>query len=65
MSYLALKLTHYGPPESSLKLVECKEETPGLKEAVIHVDAVGMHIADSLTARGTEKTKRGSLHTWI
>ena len=41
MSYLALKLTHYGPPESSLKLVECEEETPGLEEAVIHVDAVG------------------------
>ena len=57
MSYLALKLTHYGPPESSLKLVECEEETPGLKEAIIHVDAVGMHIADSLTARGTEKLK--------
>ncbi len=57
MSYLALKLTHYGPPESSLKLVECEDETPGLEEVVIHVDAVGMHIADSLTARGTEKLK--------
>ena len=57
MSYLALKLTHYGPPESSLKLVECEDENPGLEEAVIHVDAVGMHIADSLTARGTEKLK--------
>ena len=57
MSYLALKLTHYGPPESSLKLVECEDEIPGLEEAVIHVDAVGMHIADSLTARGTEKLK--------
>ena len=57
MSYLALKLTHYGPPENSLKLVECEDETPGLEEAVIHVDAVGMHIADSLTARGTEKLK--------
>ena len=57
MSYLALKLTHYGPPKSSLKLVECEDETPGLEEAVIHIDAVGMHIADSLTARGTEKLK--------
>ena len=57
MTYLALKLTRYGPPESSLQLVECEDETPGLEEAVIHVDAVGMHIADSLTARGTEKLK--------
>ena len=50
MSYLALKLTHYGPPETSLQLVECQEENPSSEEAVIHVDAVGMHIADSLTA---------------
>ena len=46
MSYLALKLTQYGPPETSLLLVECQEETPGSEEAVIHVDAVGMHIAE-------------------
>ena len=57
MSYLALKLTRYGPPETSLQLVECEEETPGSEEAIVHVDAVGMHIADSLTARGTEKLK--------
>ena len=57
MSYLALKLTQYGPPETSLQLVECQEEIPSSEEAVIHVDAVGMHIADSLTARGTEKLK--------
>ena len=57
MSYLALKLTHYGPPETSLQLVECEEETPSSEEAIVHVDAVGMHIADSLTARGTEKLK--------
>ena len=57
MSYLALKLTHYAPPESSLQLVECEEETPGSEEAIVHVDAVGMHIADSLTARGIEKLK--------
>ena len=57
MSYLALKLTNYGPPETSLQLVECQEEIPSSEEAVIHVDAVGMHIADSLTARGTEKLK--------
>ena len=57
MSYLALKLTHYGPPETSLQLVECEEETPDSEEAIVHVDAVGMHIADSLTARGTEKLK--------
>ena len=57
MSYLALKLNRYGPPESSLQLVECEEETPSSEEAIVHVDAVGMHIADSLTARGTEKLK--------
>ncbi len=57
MSYLALKLTRYGPPETSLQLVECEEETPDLEEAIVHVDAVGMHIADSLTARGIEKLK--------
>ena len=50
--------THsFGPPETSLQLVECQEENPSSEEAVIHVDAVGMHIADSLTARGTEKLK--------
>ena len=57
MNYLSLKLTHYGPPEESLKLIECPEESPGPEEAIVHIDAVGMHIADSLTARGTEKLK--------
>ena len=57
MNYLSLKLTHYGPPEESLKLIECPEESPGPEEAIVHIDAVGMHIADSLTARGTEALK--------
>ena len=57
MSYLSLQLTHYGPPESSLKLIECPDEVPGSEDAIIHMDAVGMHIADSLTARGTEALK--------
>jgi NADPH:quinone reductase-like Zn-dependent oxidoreductase len=57
MSYLSLKLTHYGPPESSLQLTECQEENPNPEEAIVHIDAVGMHIADSLTARGTEILK--------
>ena len=57
MNYLSLKLTHYGPPEESLKLIECPEESPGPEEAIVHIDAVGMHIADSLTARGTETLK--------
>ena len=57
MNYLSLKLTHYGPPEESLKLIECPEESPGPEEAIVHIDAVGMHIADSLTARGTEELK--------
>ena len=57
MNYLSLKLTHYGCPEESLKLIECPEESPGPEEAIVHIDAVGMHIADSLTARGTEKLK--------
>ena len=57
MNYLSLKLTHYGPPEESLKLVECPEESPSPEEAIVHIDAVGMHIADSLTARCTEALK--------
>ncbi len=57
MNYLSLKLTHYGPPEDSLRLIECPEESPGPEEAIVHIDAVGMHIADSLTARGTEALK--------
>ena len=57
MSFLSLQLTHYGPPESSLKLIECPDEVPGPEDAIVHMDAVGMHIADSLTARGTEALK--------
>ena len=57
MNYLSLKLTHYAPPEDSLKLIECPEEDPNPEEAIVHIDAVGMHIADSLTARGTEALK--------
>ena len=57
MNYLSLMLTHYGPPEDSLKLIECPEESPSPEEAIVHIDAVGMHIADSLTARGTEALK--------
>ena len=57
MNYLSLKLTHYGPPETSIKLIECPEEDPNTEEVIVHIDAVGMHIADSLTARGTEALK--------
>ena len=39
MNYLSLKLTHYGPPEESLKLIECPEESPGPEEAIVHIDA--------------------------
>ena len=38
-------------------MIECPEESPSPEEAIVHIDAVGMHIADSLTARGTEALK--------
>ena len=38
MNYLSLKLTHYGPPEESLKLIECPEESPGPEEAIVHIE---------------------------
>jgi len=57
MGYLALNLKQYGPPGSALELVELPYEHPRNNEAVVSIDAVGMHIADGLTARGEEILK--------
>ena len=35
MTYLSLKLLEYGPPEVSLRLIECQEENPNPEEADI------------------------------
>ena len=57
MGYLALNLKQYGPPESALELIELPYEHPRNNEAIVSIDAVGMHIADGLTARGKEVLK--------
>jgi len=57
MGYLALNLKQYGPPELALELIELPFEHPRNDEAIISIDAVGMHIADGFVARGEEVLK--------
>ena len=57
MGYLALNLKQYGPPETALELIELPYEHPRNNEVIVSIDAVGMHIADGLTARGEEALK--------
>ena len=58
MSYLALMLKNFGEPVTALKLVELPSEEPKNSEAIVSMDAVGMHIADGLFVRGREMITR-------
>ena len=58
MSYLALTLKNYGEPATALELVELPSEKPKNSEAIVSMDAVGMHIADGLFVRGKEMITR-------
>ena len=58
MSYLALTLKNFGEPATALELVELPSEEPKNSEAIISMDAVGMHIADGLFVRGREMITR-------
>ena len=58
MSYLALTLKNFGEPATALELVELPSEEPEHSEAIVSMDAVGMHIADGLFVRGREMITR-------
>ena len=58
MSYLALTLKNFGEPATALELVELPSEKPKNSEAIVSMDAVGMHIADGLFVRGREMITR-------
>mgnify|MGYP006150881339 FL=1 len=58
MSYLALTLKNFGEPATALELVELPSEEPKHSEAIVSMDAVGMHIADGLFVRGREMITR-------
>ena len=58
MSYLALTLKNFGEPATVLELVELPSEEPKHSEAIVSMDAVGMHIADGLFVRGREMITR-------
>ena len=58
MSYLALTLKNFGEPATALELVELPSEEPKNSEAIVSMDAVGMHIADGLFVRGREMITR-------
>ena len=58
MSYLALTLKNFGEPATALELVELPSEEPKNSEAIVSMDAVGMHIADGLFVRGREMIAR-------
>ena len=58
MSYLALTLKNFGEPATALELVELPSEEPKNSEAIVSMDAVGMHIADGLFVRGKEMITR-------
>ena len=58
MSYLALTLKNFGEPATALELVELPSEEPKHSEAIVSMDAVGMHIADGLFVRGKEMITR-------
>ena len=58
MSYLALTLKNFGEPATALELVELPSEKPKNSEAIVSMDAVGMHIADGLFVRGKEMITR-------
>ena len=58
MSYLALTLKNFGEPATALELMELPSEEPKNSEAIVSMDAVGMHIADGLFVRGKEMITR-------
>jgi len=58
MSYLALTLKNFGEPATALELMELPSEEPKNSEAIVSMDAVGMHIADGLFVRGREMITR-------